>query len=117
MALAFSLVDTWDDGKRVHVSGTVAASGSYASGGDTLDLSQAPLIASASAPVQGTAWLDGLSGYDFVFAPGSAMNNGKVKIFAQGTSAGAFPELAAGAYPGAITGDTITFYGIFKKMQ
>jgi len=117
MALAFSLVDTWDDGKRVHVSGTVAASGNYASGGDTLDLSQAPLIASASAPVQGTAWLDGLSGYDFVFSPGSAMNNGKVKIFAQGTSAGAFPELAAGAYPGAITGDTVTFYGIFKKMQ
>ena len=44
------------------------------------------------------------------------MNNGKVKIFGQGTSAGAFPELAAGAYPGGITGDTITFYGIFKKL-
>src|SRR5579871_6396467 len=101
MALAFSLVDTWDDGKRVHVSGTVAASGNYASGGDTLDLSQAPLIASASAPVQGTAWLDGLSGYDFVFSPGSAMNNGKVKVFQQGGSAGAFSELAADSYPGA----------------
>jgi hypothetical protein len=32
-----------------------------------------------------------------------------VKIFAQGTT--------AGAYPVAITGDTITFYGIFKKLQ
>ena len=29
MALAFSLVDTWDDGKRIHVSGTIAATGNY----------------------------------------------------------------------------------------
>ena len=117
MALAFTLVDTWDDGKRIHVAGTVAASGSYTTGGDTLDLSQFPRVASDDAPIQGTTWMDGLAGYDYVFAPGAAMNNGKVKIFAQGTSAGTFPELAAGAYPGAITGDTITFYGIFPKLQ
>jgi hypothetical protein len=116
MPLTFSLVDTWDDGKRVHVSGTVAASGSYSTGGDTLDLSQFPVIAATQAPIQGTAWMDGLAGYDYVFAPGSALNNAKVKIFAQGASAGAFPELAAGAYPGSITGDAITFYGIFKKL-
>jgi hypothetical protein len=116
MALTFSLVDTWDDGKRIHVSGTVAASGSYSTGGDTLDLSQFPIVASTQAPIQGTAWLDGLAGYDYVFAPGAAMNNGKVKIFLQGTSAGAFPELAAATYPGAITADTITFYGIFPKL-
>ncbi|MGH9690056.1 MAG: hypothetical protein ACRD4C_02940 [Candidatus Acidiferrales bacterium] len=117
MALAFTLVDTWDDGKRIHVAGTVAASGNYATGGDTLDLSQAPVIASTQAPVQGTAWMDGLAGYDYVFYPGSAMNTGKMKIFQQGASAGAFPELAAGAYPAAISSDSITFYGIFKKLQ
>jgi hypothetical protein len=116
MALAFTLVDTWDDGQRIHVAGTVAASGNYTTSGDTLDLSQWPVIAATQAPVQGTAWMDGLSGYDYVFYPGSAMNNGKVKIFQQGSSAGAFPELAAGAYPGAITSDMITFYGIFKKL-
>ena len=116
MALTFSLVDTWDDGQRIHVAGTVAASGNYSTGGDTLDLSQFPVIASTQAPVQGAAWMDGLSGYDFVFYPGSAMNNGKVKIFQQGSGAGAFPELAAGAYPSAIASDTITFYGIFKKL-
>ena len=90
MALTFSLVDTWQDGKRVHVTGTVAASGSYATGGDTVDLSQFPIVASTQAPIQGTAWMDGLAGYDYVFAPGTALNNAKVKIFAQGTSAGAF---------------------------
>ncbi len=116
MALTFTLVDTWDDGQRIHVSGTIAASGGYSTGGDTLDLSQFPLIAATEPPVQGTGWMDGLAGYDYVFIPGSAMNNNKVKIFAQGASAGAFPELAAGAYPGGITADTVTFYGIFKKL-
>ncbi len=45
------------------------------------------------------------------------MNNGEGENLPAGASAGAFPELAAGAYPGAITSDTITFYGIFKKLQ
>jgi hypothetical protein len=117
MALTFSLVDTWDDGQRIHVAGTVAASGNYATGGDTLDLSQFPIIASTQPPTLGTAWMDGLAGYDYVFIPGAAMNSGKVKIFQQGSSAGAFPELASGTYPGAIAGDTITFYGIFSKLH
>ena len=49
-------MDTWDDGTRIHVSGTVAATGNYAASGDTLDLSQVPIIASAQPPIQGTAW-------------------------------------------------------------
>jgi len=118
MALTFSLVDTWDDGQRIHVSGTIAATGNYVTGGDTLDLSQVPVIASAQPPILGTAWMDGLAGYDYVFSPGATMSTNKVKMFASGATAGAaFPELAAGAYPGPITGDTVTFYGIFKKLQ
>ena len=50
MALAFSLIDTWDDGKRVHVCGTVTASGNYTTGGDTLDLSQFPIVAADQPP-------------------------------------------------------------------
>ena len=52
MALTFSVVDRWDDGKRIHVSSTVAATGSYATSGDTLDLSRVPIIASAQPPIQ-----------------------------------------------------------------
>ncbi len=62
MALTFSVVDTWDDGKRIHVSGTVTATGNYSTSGDTLDLSQIPLIASDQPPVQGTGGMDGLAG-------------------------------------------------------
>ena len=64
MALTFSAVDAWDDGKRIHVSGTVAAMGNYATNGDRLDLWQVPIIASAQPPIQGTAWMDGFAGYD-----------------------------------------------------
>ncbi len=117
MALTFTTIDTWDDGQRIHVAGTVSASGSYTTSGDTIDLSQNPLVASTQPPIEGTAWMDGLAGYDYVFYAGTAMNNGKVKVFQQGTSAGAFPELAAGAYPSSITADSFTFYGIFKKLQ
>ncbi|MGH9776072.1 MAG: hypothetical protein ACRD50_14125 [Candidatus Acidiferrales bacterium] len=117
MALTFNLVDTWDDGQRIHVAGTLAASGNYSTGGDTIDLSQFAIIASTQPPILGTAWMDGLAGYDYVFFPGASITQNKVKIFQQGASAGAFPEIAAGAYPAAITGDTITFYGIFKKLQ
>jgi hypothetical protein len=115
MALAFNLVDAWDDGQRIHVAGTVTASGNYSAGGDTLDLSQFPIVAAAQSSIQGTAWMDGPAGYDCVFYPGTAMNNGKVKIFQQGSDAAALLELAAGAYPGAIVSESITFYGIFRK--
>ena len=74
MALTFSVVDTWDDGKRIHVSGTVAATGNYTTSGDTLDLSQVPLIASDQPPVQGTGWMDGLAGYGYIFIAGATMN-------------------------------------------
>ncbi len=103
------MVDTWEDRKRIHVSDTVAETGNYSTGGDTLDLSQVPITASAQPPTQGHAWIDALAGYDYVFYPGSAMNRNKVKIFQQGRG--------CGSVPGAITSDTITFYGIFRKLQ
>jgi len=119
MALAFTLVDSWDDGRRIHVAGTVAASGSYTTGGDTLDLSGigALGVPTTKPPIQGTAWMDGLAGNDYVFSPGAAINANTVKMFQQSSGAGAFSELAAGAYPAAISGDTITFYGIFPRLQ
>ena len=61
MALTFSVVDTWDDGKRIHVSGTVTATGNYSTSGDTLDLSQIPLIASDQPAGAGNG-LDGRAG-------------------------------------------------------
>lgn len=119
MALAFTLVDSWDDGRRIHVAGTVLASGNYATGRDTLDLTplEALGVPTTRPPIAGTAWMDGLAGYDYVFTPGAAINSGKVKIFQNAAAAGAFAELAPSAYPAAIAADTVTFYGIFPRLQ
>lgn len=119
MALTFTLIDSWDDGRRIHVAGTVAVSGNYTSGGDTLDLTpiESLGVPTTRPPIIGTAWMDGLAGYDYVFTAGAAINSGKVKMFQNAGAAGAFAELAAGAYPAAITSDTVTFYGIFPRLQ
>jgi hypothetical protein len=117
MALTFTLVDTWADNERIHVCGTVHASGSYTTGGDTLDLSQYPIIGSTQPPITGTSWMDGLAGYDYVVSPGAALNTNKVKVFQQAAGAGPFAELTAGAYPAAIVNDNITLYAILKKLQ
>jgi hypothetical protein len=82
MALTFTLIDSWDDGRRVHVVGTAAASGSYTAGRDTLDLS--PNVPTTQPPIVGTAWMDGLAGYDYRFTLGAAINSGTVKIFQEG---------------------------------
>ena len=119
MALAFTLVDSWDDGRRVHIVGTVAASGSYTTGGDTLDLSgiESLGVPTTQPPTAGASWMDGVAGYNYVFITGGALNSGMVKMFENAGAAGPFAELAAAAYPSAITGDTITFYGIFPRLQ
>jgi hypothetical protein len=100
MALAFSLVDTWDDGKRIHVSGAIAATGNYATGGDTVDLSQVPVIASTQPPIQGTAWMDGRAGYDYVFIPGGGdeFEQGK-NVCVGGRGAGCFSGADGGGVP------------------
>ena len=61
MALAFSMVDTWDDGKRIHVSGTIAATGNYVTSGDTLDLSRGSHYCIVAAADSGHC-LDGWAG-------------------------------------------------------
>lgn len=71
MALAFSVVDRCDGGKRIEVMGAAAASGNYPTGGETLELSQPPLIACILAPFSSTPWIEGLAGYDHDFIPGA----------------------------------------------
>jgi len=79
-------------------------SGSYTAGGDTLNL--AGVVPTRKAPVY-VVITESQSGYDYVYVPGTDITSGKVKIFQQGAASGAFAELAAGAYPAAITGDTV----------
>jgi hypothetical protein len=109
MSLSASKNDEWYDGKRYWVSLTITASGSYSTGGDTLNI--ASLVKSAKVPIKGFAQVEGQAGYQYCFVPGSDNTTHKVKIFQSGTASASFNELAAGAYPAGITGDTIV--GVF----
>ena len=108
MAVVATVTDHWEDGKRVHVIGTLALSGNYVTGGDTVTVSNLSLIKSASPP----NWAEALgqSKYKYVFIF-SGLTTGKVKIIIPDTGL----ELGAAAYPAAIAQDTVLFYAIFPK--
>jgi len=113
MALAITITDVDAGGHNLCVFGTLAASGSYSTGGDTLDFSTvAGQISSSQAPLQ--VWIGGSTGdaCAFIRAASPTLANGKVKINTASNT-----ELASGAYPARITGDTnIQFQAIFNKL-
>lgn len=117
MAIAVTVSDKWDDGKRLHAVGTLAFSGSYATGGDTLSF--AGLVPASRAPV--LVQVEGMAGFHYEVNLGSAINNSKVLVRGQeptNATAGviALTQLAAAAYPAGVTGDTVRFYAIFKLL-
>jgi hypothetical protein len=122
MALVVTPVSVEDTGHEMLVTGTIAASGNYATGGDTLDWT--PVGAGVNGRNFGIAQgpkavinVYGISGYVYAPVAGTAINNWKLKAFQSAGSAAPMAELGAGAYPGGVTGDTINFSAIFRKLQ
>jgi hypothetical protein len=110
MSLAITISSVDSDQNSFYARGKLTASGSYSTGGDTLDFSGQGSIPAAQPPIQ--VWVGGSTGDAYAWIAGSALNSGKVKI---NTAAGT--ELAAGAYPARITGDTnIQFEAVFSKL-
>ena len=111
MALAITITHYDTSNRSIYIFGTLAASGSYATGGDTLDFTTVGAQVDASQPPV-SFWAGGTTGDSYSWIVGSALNNGKVKIST--TSA---TELAAGTYPARISGDTgIQFEATFRKL-
>lgn len=117
MSLAFKVAEQYNDTRTTKVYGTLVFSGNYTTGGDTLNLGVLSvdnfpkLLKVASPPVYFN--LNGQGLYTYLYVPGTTINNGKVKIISLATQA----ELAAGAYPGGVTGDTVTFEFSFTKYK
>ena len=113
MALAIAITDVDAAADNMYVFGTLAASGSYSTGGDTVDFTTvASQIGASQGPVQ--IWIGGTTGdaYSFVRAGSPTLANGKIKINTASNT-----ELTSGAYPGRITGDTnIQFEAVFNKL-
>lgn len=115
MALAIgTVIDKYFDGKRGHVIFTITASGNYATGGDTLDLTALKLPGIGQIPT----WTEivGVNGFTYSYVNGTTLANGKMKVFVEATVATNTPlaEHTAVAYVAGVTGDTITAYAEFK---
>src|ERR1700722_8610827 len=102
MALAMTITDIDAAADNIYVFGTLAPSGSYSTGGDTLDFTTVgSQIAASQAPLQ--VWVSGTTGDSYAFVRNSSptLANGKVKIDTTSNT-----ELASGSYPSRITSDT-----------
>jgi hypothetical protein len=107
----------WDDGKKIHVVGTLAVAASpdtYTTGGNALDF-VANMIDGAGLGVP----LPGISSQPFyALVMGLAYfgqynpTTKKLKLLAFGGA-----EVPAAAVPAGVSGDVITFYLVFDKMM
>lgn len=126
MALSAALIGNADGGLAVvsnpHVVEmffTVTASGSYVTGGDTLDLTAitgAPglvLPPTGQLPLQ--VVITGIAGYDYKYVNGSAQNNGLVQVRQSAGSAAPMSQIAQSSYPAGVTGDTIIGRATFLR--
>ena len=92
--------------------GTLAFSGSYSTGGDTLDFTQVADKLCSSQIIQAFAESqNGNAGY-YVAVAGSALNNWKLKAFSGGGT-----EITAGAYPASVTTDVVQITVTARKLQ
>lgn len=121
---------SFDANGEGYLEGELVPSGNYSTNGDTVDFTgvnssivlgpnytgAADLRSVPSSFLkQFDAWSEGgLLSYQYAAVRGNGQLSGaKLKVGANNTFG---TELAAGGYPGAVTGDTIAFYAVFKKL-
>lgn len=122
MPLAITITSVIPQGTDFFVMFNLVASGSYTTGGDTLDFTGAtidptfvgefpPQIPTSKGPKQLDVWSQGGNVTQFyVTSLGSALNNNKVLVY---TASGS--QIAASSYPAGVTGDKITGSAVFSK--
>jgi hypothetical protein len=121
MALAISVTSVNKVQRDFIVRGSIVASGSYVTGGDTLNFATATFrlgvdgIKSSSAPTSIAVWSQGgaaITAY-FDYRPilGTTQANNLLQVFV-----GAGTEVGAGAYPAGVTSDTIEFEAYFPSV-
>ena len=115
MAITITLLPSNTDGSGsnlLYAVGTLAFSGSYTTGGDTLDFTQVADKLPTTQVIQVFAESqNGNAGY-YVPIAGTALNNWKLKAFTGGGT-----EISAGAYPASITTDAVQVTITARKLQ
>lgn len=118
MAIAITILQIQESTDGVEVFGSLALSGNYTTGGDTIDWTTVIGVQTPNGRIFTPSLLpyvvqiDGTTGDDYGWVAGTALNNGKVKINTTSNT-----ELGAGAYPPRILADTnIYFDAAFPKL-
>lgn len=115
MPISITLLPNNEDGSGsnlFYAIGTLAFSGNYPTGGDTLDFTTVASQLPSDQIIQVFAdSQNGNSGY-YVPVQGSALNNWKLKAFNGGGT-----ELSAGAYPSSVTSDIVQVTITARKLQ
>ena len=111
MAIAVTVTDTWSDGKRQHVIGTLAFTGNYVAAGEAITWNNTA-IKSGTAPkwvtIKGAA-----AGFRYVYTKATK----KVLIYSEDGVSGINAELAAAAYPAEVTADIVDFWAVFDQLR
>ncbi len=96
----------------VYAIGTLAFSGNYVAGGDTMDFTTvADKLTSTQIIQVFTDSQNGNAGY-YIPVVGTALNNWKLKAFTGGGV-----EVTAGAYPASVTTDIVQITITTRKLQ
>lgn len=88
-------------GSTITLTATLVFSGTYAAGGDVLDLTLFPQVKGTLNPLSVEVLLSA-SSYQSKYVPGATANLGKIINYVGTTGV----EVAAGAMPAALSGDT-----------
>jgi hypothetical protein len=114
MPVTISLAPTNVDSSAsnfIYALATLTFSGSYPTGGDTLDFTQVADKLPSTQIVQAFAESqNGNAGY-YVAIAGSGLNNWKLKCFNGGGT-----EITAGAYPAGVTNDIVQLSITARKL-
>ncbi len=95
----------------IYAIATLAFSGNYPTGGDTMDFTTVADKLPSTQIIQAFAdSQNGNSGY-YVPVAGSALNNWKLKCFVGGGT-----EITAGAYPASVTSDVVQITITARKL-
>lgn len=95
----------------VYAIATLAFSGNYPTGGDTLDFTTVADKLPSTQIVQAFAESQNGNGGYYVPVQGSALNNWKLKAIVAGGA-----ELSAGAYPASVTSDIVQLSITARKL-
>jgi len=115
MPISITLLPSNEDGSGsnlFYAIGTLAFSGNYPTGGDTLDFTTVASQLPSDQIIQVFAdSQNGNAGY-YIPVQGSALDNWKLKCFSGGGT-----EVTAGAYPSSITTDIVQVTVTARKLQ